>query len=375
MHQQNQIKRTLAQPEAINIVRSQLASNVHRNRASLSRALCQHFNFHDARRQHQIGGFNKALQELERAGHFIGPTSSTPKSIKSPRRVALAVPDPVDVPEVVGAVQGLRLIKVDSVDLMRICNEMMLREYPQGAGPLVGCQLRYLIDSEHGWLGGFAFSAAALKLRERDQWIGWDTDQHRRHLQRILGMSRFLLRTSVHCHNLASTVLGMVLRQVGTDFETQYGYRPWLVESFVDTEQFLGTCYKATNWSAIGQTQDRPQKAAKSVKTIYVYAIEPQWRAKMDLLVRAKYDDDAGGHLFESVRASPACGEMVIKVPGQSQLTKKSKQQAKPGHVQRNATVAVRYQDIELRPGAYQKRQSADQADRGACSGDDSAQR
>ncbi len=99
-------------------------------------------------------------------------------------------------------------------------------------------------------------------------------------------MSRFLLRTSVHCHNLASTVLGMVLRQVDTDFETQYGYRPWLIESFVDTEHFLGTCYKATNWSAIGQTQgrgrqDRAHKAAKSVKTIYVYAIDAQWRAKM----------------------------------------------------------------------------------------------
>ena len=99
-------------------------------------------------------------------------------------------------------------------------------------------------------------------------------------------MSRFLLRTSVHCHSLASTVLGMVLRQVGAEFETRYGYRPWLVESFVDTEHFLGTCYKATNWSAIGQTrgrgrQDREHQVAKSVKTIYVYAIEPQWRAKM----------------------------------------------------------------------------------------------
>ncbi len=106
MHQQNQIKRTLAQPEAINIVRSQLASNVHRNR------------FHDARGHHQIGGCNKALRELERAGHFVLPTSNMPKTIKSPRRLELAVPDPVDVPGVVGALQGLRLIKVDSVDLM-----------------------------------------------------------------------------------------------------------------------------------------------------------------------------------------------------------------------------------------------------------------
>ena len=184
MQQQNQIKRTLGQPESIDIVRSHLASNNYKNRSSLSKALCLHFNFSDARKGLQIGGCNKALRELERAGHFILPVSGMPKSIKTPRRLGVAVADPVDVPALVGAVQGLALVKVDSVDLMRIWNEMMLREHPQGAGPLVGCQLRYLINSDHGWLGGFSFSASALNLRDRDQWIGWDTDQHRAHLHR-----------------------------------------------------------------------------------------------------------------------------------------------------------------------------------------------
>ena len=43
---------------------------------------------------------------------------------------------------------------------MRIWNEMMLCEHPQGAGPLVGAQMRYLIGSAHGWLGGLGFGAA-----------------------------------------------------------------------------------------------------------------------------------------------------------------------------------------------------------------------
>ena len=287
MHLQNQIKRTLALAESIEAVRTLLDTKVHKNRAALGRALCQHFDFHDARGQPQIGGCIKALRELERVGHFALPLASPRATTqKKPRRLDCAVPDPVDVPALVGDIRGLCLVKVDCLDLMRIWNEMMIREHPQGGGPLVGCQLRYLIKSDHGWLGGFAFSAAALKLRDRDKWIGWNAAQHSQHLQRVLGMSRFLLRTSLHCHNLASFVLGMVLRQVGADFEAQYRYAPWLVESFVDTEHFLGTCYKAANWSAIGQTQgrgrqDREHKNAKSVKTIYVYAIEPEWRAKM----------------------------------------------------------------------------------------------
>ncbi len=84
-------------------------------------------------------------------------------------------------------------------------------------------------------------------------------------------MSRFLIRPSVNCHNLAPRVLGMAWRGLGRDCEAQYGYRPWRVESFVDTEQFTGTCDRAANWLALGQTegrgrQDRERKKNKSVK-------------------------------------------------------------------------------------------------------------
>ncbi|MGD8591087.1 MAG: DUF4338 domain-containing protein, partial [Chromatiales bacterium] len=51
-----------------------------------------------------------------------------------------------------------------------------------------------MIDSAHGWLGGFGFSAAALKLRDRDEWIGWDVATRRKQLHRVIGLSRFLLR-------------------------------------------------------------------------------------------------------------------------------------------------------------------------------------
>ena len=85
---------------------------------------------------------------------------------------------------------------------------------------------------------------------------------------------------------------------------------------------------------------------------------EQRKTGKVDLLVRSKHDrtiDDEGGHLFESVRASPICAEVVIQVPRQSTRAKKSRQMAKPGHVQRSATVALRFLDIGLRPGVYQK--------------------
>ena len=135
-----------------------------------------------------------------------------------------------------------------------------------GPGPLVGCQLRYLIRSAHGWLGGFGFSAAALNLRDRDAWIGWDSATRQAQLHRVLGMSRFLLRPR-DCHNLASQVLGQVLKRVADDFEHRFGYRPYLLESFVDTTRFDGTCYRAANFQRVGATQGRGDRIGDMITT------------------------------------------------------------------------------------------------------------
>ena len=60
----------------------------------------------------------------------------------------------------------------------------------------------------------------------------------RAHLHRVLGLCRLLVRPGIGCRNLASHVLGRVVRAVGDDCEGLYGYRPWLLETFVDeTEQ------------------------------------------------------------------------------------------------------------------------------------------
>ena len=182
----------------------------------------------------------------------------------------------------------MKLELVSETDQMRIWNEMMLTEHPQGAGPFVGRQLRYLIGSEHGWLGGLGFAAAALQLADRDKWIGWDAETRRAHLHYVVGMSRFLIRPSVRCHNLASKVLSMSMAVLPEDFERLYNYRPLLVESFVDTSCYSGTCYRAANWLLIGKTkgrgrQDRFNEYAVSKKEIYVYPIAKDFRDQIGL--------------------------------------------------------------------------------------------
>ena len=138
---------------------------------------------------------------------------------------------------------------------------MMRREHPQGAVVHVGRQLRYLIGSEHGWLGGCLFAASALALQPRDRWIGWDAGRREAHLDRVVGLSRFLVRPGTGCRNLASKALSLCLRAMAGDYAARYGVAPLLVETFVGPGQ-SGVSLRAANWTYVGETAGRGRRAA-----------------------------------------------------------------------------------------------------------------
>ncbi|MEI8045231.1 MAG: hypothetical protein WCL11_27715, partial [Verrucomicrobiota bacterium] len=54
--------------------------------------------------------------------------------------------------------------------------------------------------------------------------------------------------------NLASRSLGLVCRRLSQDWQQAYGHPIAAVESFVDSQLFRGTAYKATGWKLLGQT-------------------------------------------------------------------------------------------------------------------------
>ena len=250
---------------------------------------------HEIGRQYSTRSHDSARQYLHGlAWHAtILPAARSKTGRRRPRGLSKPVEPAWDVPEQAGDVGSLKLVVVDTSEQMRMWNELMMCEHPQGAGPLVGRQLRYLIGSDHGWLGGLGFAASALQLSDRDKWIGWDTQQRREYLHTVVGMSRFLIRRSVRCTNLASKVLGMAMKVFPDDFESQYKYRPWLVESFVDTVGYTGACYQAANWVLVGKTkgrgrQDRFNESALSPKAIYVYVLARDFRKRIGL------SEDAG---------------------------------------------------------------------------------
>ena len=287
---QSQIQRRLSQAANVERVRRLAAENPDMLRTQLADRVCDEFGFMDSRARRQSSGCLKALRVLESRGLVSLPAPRTTPGRSRPRRLEVEVPAPEDLPSEVGQVAGLELVLVRTDEQMRTWNTL-LQDHPRGAGPLVGRQLRYLIGSDHGWLGGLGFAAAALHLDARDRWIGWELETRRAHLDRVVGMSRFLIRPSVQCRNLASRVLSLVMKRVSEDFEAWYGYRPLLVETFVDTEKFSGTCYRAANWIRVGATrgrgrQDREAKHRQSIKDIFLYVLADDFRTQLGLSAR-----------------------------------------------------------------------------------------
>jgi hypothetical protein len=121
-----------------------------------------------------------------------------------------------------------------------------------------GGQLRYLIRGEGSrLLGCLQMSSPAWRVAPRDEWIGWDDSQREQGLQRIVNNSRFLILPWVKVKNLASHALSLLARRVATDWKAAYGVEPVLLETFVDSRRFRGTCYRASSWIWLGATQGR----------------------------------------------------------------------------------------------------------------------
>lgn len=282
-------------------MRLHLAEHPDTHRTALADRLCNELGFVDRRGRPQRSGCLKALRVLEQRGHFVLPAPRTKPGRARPRRLDAGVPVPQNVPSRAGQVRGLQLVLVETEEQMRVWNTILHDDHPNGAGPLVGRQLRYLIGSEHGWLGGVGFASAALHLSARDRWIGWDQETRQAHLERVVGMSRFLIRPSVRCKNLASRVLSLVTARMPQDFKDRYGYDPWLIETFVD-HSLRGTCYQAANWTRIGSStgrgrQDRARKRAVAVKELYVWVLADDFRARLPLPAKSGPDPlpwDAG---------------------------------------------------------------------------------
>jgi hypothetical protein len=150
--------------------------------------------------------------------------------------------------------EELQIELVSAEDLPRFQSLLRRHHYLGGIKP-VGERLYYAARWRGQWLALLVFCAAARHLRHREKWVGWSEEQRRKRLTLVTNNARFLILPHWSLPNLATRVMGLCLQRLAPDWRARYGHPVWLAESFVDTQLFRGTAYKAGGWTELGPTR------------------------------------------------------------------------------------------------------------------------
>jgi hypothetical protein len=271
---------------ALALIRQMQAEHPEWCRTELSRELCRHWNWRRPDGQWRDMACRDLLLKLERAGHLVLPPRRgiSPNALRN--RAPVAVPHATEpIQERLGDLLPLPIAPAAAHSAeAQLFHTLVSRYHYLGLRNTVGANLKYLVHDRHGRpLACLLFGSAAWKTAARDIFIGWDARARQRHLHLITNNTRFLILPWVFVEHLASHVLARVLRRLGADWLAKYGYRPQLVETFVDRARFGGTCYRAANWIHLGATtgrsrQDRDHILQVGVKDLYVYPLQPHFR-------------------------------------------------------------------------------------------------
>ena len=261
------------------------------SRSELMAEFCRAVRWQDARGQPALASAGAALRRLERRGLVQLPPAVPRPQGRRPRRLrddGQPLPPLPRLASGPGSIGGLRLRRVEGEQdpAHWIWNRLIAREHPLGGRPLVGPQLRYLIECDRGILGAMGFGPPAFHLECRDQWIGWGLAARQQNLGKVIGLSRFLLRPGLRVPNLASQCYSVALRQVARDWPARYAGQPVLVETYVDRERHHGRSLAAANWRRLGQSKgrgrdDRRRQYGQSFKDVWVYELSSKARAHL----------------------------------------------------------------------------------------------
>ena len=83
----------------------------------------------------------------------------------------------------------------------------------------------------------------------------------------------------------ASMILGRIAKKIPTDWEAAYGIQPVLLETFVQSDRFAGTCYRAANWIEAGGTDGYSyfsgMKKKQVKKSIFLFPLRKDFRKEL----------------------------------------------------------------------------------------------
>jgi hypothetical protein len=240
-------------------IREIITRHPESSRYKLSKTIAEHWNWVNAAGELKDMSCRNMLTRLELKGLIHLPPRRNQGGKRRLRRR-------VDVPHSTDPIHSsLRELGPLSLTVIRrgdndvaLALHLLEKYHYLGYSYTVGENITYLVkDGQQRVLAVAVWGSAALKVKPRDAWLGWDEPTRMSHLHLVVSNTRYLILPWVRVPHLASHLLGRMARRVSSDWSVRYGHPVHLAETFVDQERYPGTCYRAANWLPLGITTGR----------------------------------------------------------------------------------------------------------------------
>jgi hypothetical protein len=258
-------------------------------RSAISRRLCEAWDWRQANGQLKDGVCRGLLLQLERKQLITLPPRIIDNNNNSQRRRKTPAtfdfqPNPLTVG--LSDLAPIELRQVRRTPEEKLFNALIRQYHYLGYCQPVGEHLKYLVYSGDRLLACFAFSSAPYAIDCRDTFIGWSSEARERNRHLLAYNTRYLILPWVSVPHLASHLLGRIAKSISEDWQRVYHHPILWLETFVDTERFAGTCYRAANWTLLGLTSGRgkynkTQKQLTSIKAMYGYPLSRDYRQRL----------------------------------------------------------------------------------------------
>lgn len=258
-----------------------ITNNPNASRRQLSKLICEAWDWRHANGHLKDMVCRGLLLQLERSGYIqLPPVKFRPHNPLANRRK----PPTIDIDKTpIYDYDQIEIKQVRRTPDEKLYNSLINDYHYLGYVYPIGEYLKYLFFTNGKPIGCICFSSPVRHLKCRDQFIGWSKAQREANLHLIAYNTRFLILPWVKIYCLASRLLSKIIKVLSEDWERYFNHPIYFVETFVDTERFRGTCYKAANWLYLGKTtgrgkNDQSFRPNRSIKAVWGYPLSRNFR-------------------------------------------------------------------------------------------------
>jgi hypothetical protein len=269
----------------VEFIRTLIAKHPQASRRALSKHLCEAWGWVQPNGELRDMVCRSLMLELHRGGLIeLPPVRFRPRNNVVERRAPLGVSiDTTPIRTTLRDLGPLEVYQVRRTATEALFNALIDRYHYLGYTQPVGEHLKYLVFAQGRPLACLAWSSSPRHLGCRDRYIGWSASARRRNIALLAYNTRFLILPWVEIPHLASHLLGRTARALAGDWQQLYGHPVVFLETFVDTQRFRGTCYRAANWRHLGRTtgrgkDDQTHRPNRPIKDVLGYALTPRFR-------------------------------------------------------------------------------------------------